>query len=50
MTSGNASAMFNSVNGVVVSSSEPMTVIANESSNGANPSGQDTKNYEGFSN
>ncbi len=50
VTSGNPSAMFNSVNGVVVSSSQPLTVIANESSNGASPSGQDTKNYEGFGN
>jgi hypothetical protein len=48
VTSGVPSSMFNSVSGVVVRSSEPMTVIANESSNGATPSGQDTKNYEGF--
>ena len=48
VSSGIAANMANSVNGVVASSSEPLTVIANESSSAPNPSGQDTKNYEGF--
>jgi hypothetical protein len=44
-SSGN---MNGTVNGVVAKADEPIIVIANESSAAPNPSGQDTKNYEGF--
>jgi uncharacterized cupredoxin-like copper-binding protein len=40
--------MSGTVNGVVATASEDIVVIANESSASPNPSGQDTKNYEGF--
>ncbi len=45
-TSGN---MVGTVNGVVATADEPIVAIANESSSAPSPSGQDTKNYEGFS-
>lgn len=40
--------MVGTVNGVVATADEDIVVIANESSAAPNPSGQDTKNYEGF--
>ena len=40
--------MAGSVNGVVITADQPVVAIANESSASPNPSGQDTKNYEGF--
>jgi len=40
--------MAGTVNGVVITADEPVVAIANESSAAPNPSGQDTKNYEGF--
>jgi hypothetical protein len=40
--------MAGTVNGVVATADEDIVVIANESSAAPNPSGQDTKNYEGF--
>jgi hypothetical protein len=45
-TNGN---MVGTVNGVVATASQDIVAIANESSAAPNPSGQDTKNYEGFS-
>jgi hypothetical protein len=47
---GPAGDMINTLNGVVVSGTSDLAVIANESSNGdkAPASNQDTKNYEGF--
>jgi hypothetical protein len=50
VVSGNPAAMIGTVNGVVVSGSSDLAVIANESSTNAHgaPSNQDTKNYEGF--
>jgi hypothetical protein len=33
---------------VTITSNQPIVAIANESSTAPNPSGQDTKNYEGF--
>lgn len=44
-SSGN---MMGTVNGVVATADQDIVVIANESSAAPNPSGQDTKNYEGF--
>ena len=41
--------MGGTVNGVVITADEPVVAIANESSANPNASGQDTKNYEGFS-
>jgi hypothetical protein len=41
--------LVGTVNGVVATSAQPIVAIANESSSAPNPSGQDTKNYEGFS-
>jgi hypothetical protein len=38
----------NTFGGVVITSNQPIVAIANEASNAPNPSGQDTKNYEGF--
>lgn len=46
--SGNAASLNNSFGGVVISSNQPIVAIGNESSSAPNPSGQDTKNYEGF--
>jgi len=40
--------MAGTVNGVVVTAGQDVVVVANESSAGATPSNQDTKNYEGF--
>ncbi len=40
--------MAGTVNGVVITADQPVVAIANESSAAPNPSGQDTKNYEGF--
>lgn len=40
--------MAGTVNGVVITASQDVVAIANESSSAPNPSGQDTKNYEGF--
>ncbi|MDX1414535.1 MAG: hypothetical protein R3293_10115 [Candidatus Promineifilaceae bacterium] len=40
--------MAGTVNGVVATSAQNIVVVANESSAGATPSNQDTKNYEGF--
>jgi hypothetical protein len=40
--------MTGTVNGVVITADQPVVAIANESSAAPNPSGQDTKNYEGF--
>ena len=40
--------MSGTVNGVVVKADDDVVAIANESSASPNPSGQDTKNYEGF--
>jgi hypothetical protein len=40
--------MAGTVNGVVITANQPVVAIANESSAAPNPSGQDTKNYEGF--
>ncbi len=45
---GNAAALNNSFGGVVISANQPIVAIGNESSSAPNPSGQDTKNYEGF--
>ncbi len=44
-SSGN---MMGSVNGVIATADDNIVVIVNESSASPNPSGQDTKNYEGF--
>jgi hypothetical protein len=41
--------MVGTVNGVVATANQPIVAIANESSAAPTPSGQDTKNYEGFS-
>ena len=41
--------MAGAVSGVVVTANQPVVAIANESSAAPSPSGQDTKNYEGFS-
>jgi len=48
VVSGNAASLNNSFGGVSISSNQPIVAIANESSSAPNPSGQDTKNYEGF--
>lgn len=48
VVSGNQASLNNSFGGVVITSNQPIVAIANESSNAPNPSGQDTKNYEGF--
>jgi hypothetical protein len=40
--------MAGTVNGVVITAAQDVVAIANESSSAPNPSGQDTKNYEGF--
>ena len=50
VVSGTPGDMIGTVNGVVVSGSADLAVIANESSNGTHgaASNQDTKNYEGF--
>ena len=50
VTSGNAADMVNTLNGVVVTGTSELAVMANESSNGdlATASNQDTKNFEGF--
>ncbi len=40
--------MVGTVNGVVLTADQDVVAIANESSAAPNPSGQDTKNYEGF--
>ena len=40
--------MAGTVNGVVITASQDVVAIANESSAAPNASGQDTKNYEGF--
>jgi hypothetical protein len=40
--------MAGTVNGVVITAAQDVVAIANESSAAPNPSGQDTKNYEGF--
>jgi hypothetical protein len=48
VVSGNAASLNNSFGGVTISSDQPIVAIANESSTAPNPSGQDTKNYEGF--
>lgn len=51
VVSGSAAALSNTVGGVKVSSAQPIVAIANESSIAgptSAPSGQDTKNYEGF--
>jgi hypothetical protein len=45
---GNAAALNNTFGGVVITSNQPIVAIGNESSSAPNPSGQDTKNYEGF--
>jgi hypothetical protein len=51
VTSGVPADMVNTLNGVVVTGTSDLAVIANESSNGdlATASNQDTKNFEGFS-
>jgi hypothetical protein len=47
VNSGNVANLNGTVNGVTVTSSQPIVAIANESNfTGVNP--QDTKNYEGF--
>lgn len=45
-----ASNMLDTLNGVVVTGTSPLAVVANEASNGdvSTASNQDTKNYEGF--
>lgn len=48
VVSGNAASLNNSFGGVSITSNQPIVAIANESSSAPNPSGQDTKNYEGF--
>jgi hypothetical protein len=48
VVSGNAASLNNSFGGVTITSNQPIVAIANESSTAPNPSGQDTKNYEGF--
>ncbi len=48
VVSGSAPGLNNSFGGVSISSNQPIVAIANESSSAPNPSGQDTKNYEGF--
>jgi hypothetical protein len=48
VVSGNQASLNNSFGGVVITSNQPIVAIANEASNAPNPSGQDTKNYEGF--
>lgn len=48
VVSGNAASLNNSFGGVTISSDQPIVAIGNESSTAPNPSGQDTKNYEGF--
>lgn len=51
VVSGNAASLSTTVGGVSVSSAQPIVAIANESSIAgptSAPSGQDTKNYEGF--
>jgi hypothetical protein len=40
--------MAGTVNGVVITAAQDVVAIANEASSAPNPSGQDTKNYEGF--
>lgn len=40
--------MVGTVNGVVLTANQDVVAIANEASAAPNPSGQDTKNYEGF--
>jgi len=46
--SGTPSALNDTYGSVVITSNKPIVAIANEASFGANGSGQDTKNYEGF--
>lgn len=48
VVSGSAASLNNSFGGVTITSNQPIVTIANESSSAPNPSGQDTKNYEGF--
>lgn len=48
---GGASGLFNTFGGVSITSNQPIVAIGNESMSaaaGQAPSGQDTKNYEGF--
>jgi hypothetical protein len=46
--SGVAATLFNTVGGVTITSNQPIVATVNEASFAPNPSGQDTKNYEGF--
>ena len=46
--SGSAATLFNTVGGVTITSNQPIVATVNEASFAPNPSGQDTKNYEGF--
>jgi hypothetical protein len=48
VVSGSAASLNNTFGGVTISSNQPIVAIANESMSGPVPSGQDTKNYEGF--
>lgn len=48
VVSGNAASLNGSFGGVSISCDQPIVAIGNESSFGATPSLQDTKNYEGF--
>ncbi len=45
---GSAPSLNNSFGGVTITADQPIVAIANESMTPVNPSGQDTKNYEGF--
>jgi hypothetical protein len=46
--SGTASTLLGTYGGATVSSNQPIVATVNEASFAPNPSGQDTKNYEGF--
>jgi len=48
IVNGNPASLNNTFGGVVIDSNQPIVAVANESSAAPNPSGQDTKNYEGF--
>lgn len=45
---GSAASLNNTFGGTTITSNQPIVAIANESMAPPNPSGQDTKNYEGF--